>query len=475
MGSLPWIIGGGVATVIATLALLSAPEISILVAVILALLAAVYFARKRTVARRPAGYADPPGFAWEIVLLPIAVSVRQNLFVTLGLLVICFLIVAFRRAPREKRYGPMPLLLLAAASVVCLRTTLELLALTAAVVVVVMLSMRKTPRLLMVKSLTMGLALYMVANVAGHFAGIASPAASVRIGGFTTSAGFFGERIIFPFTRSINEATIVFAVFIVLIAARWMLGVRPRFLHVVGLFAGVYIVAGSNSRVPAVIAAALTIAVLIAPTLSRRVLPIAVPVAMAAPFYLAVVDPVIRWGSEVVGGITYLSRGQSAVDIAELGTRGPIWEGTLQFWDVAPWSGRLAGWGLNGHATSGANRFYLAGQDAFLTNPNALTTHNSFLQTMLDGGLLSLGLMVTALVVVLFRSARNPEALPQLLAVAAIGLSGVMEVVVAPAATTTPFYLLVLLAGFSTTRPKRNTTSADAGDLESEADAKRAA
>jgi len=463
MANVLWLTLAAVATAVFAFATLAAPAILGPIVLLVALVAAIILARKRLGVRNLAAVPDPPGYAWELVLLPLAVSVRQHIIITLGLIAICFLIAVVRRGGENSRAAILPVALLALAAAVSVRTSVGLLALLVAVLAVIFVSRTKTSVQLAVKSLTAGLAVYLIANTVGQIAGIASPASAVRIGGFASS-GVFGERFLFPFARSINEPTIVFAAFIVMVAARWMLKNRPTALHVFGVVAGIYIVLGSNSRVPAVLAVILTLAVLAVPATSSKVLPVAVPVAMAAPFFLAALQPALMWVAGLVVNIPYLARGQNVIQIVELGTRGPIWQGALTFWwTEAGTTGKLLGYGPNGHATSGANLYYLAGQDKFLNDSTALTTHNSFLQTLLDGGLLSLGLLAVALTVTLFRFARTSETLPQLLAVSAIGLCGVMEVVVAPAATTTPSYLLLILAAFVPTakRAERQPQTAD--------------
>lgn len=390
-------------------------------------------------------------YPWELVLLPLAVSVRQELVVTVALLVGTLAVVIVRPSrKRHLRLGSLiPLGLLALASLVTDRFAESLIAITGLTVAVVVVSAFKTPLRQAMTALGAGLSVYLIANVIGHFLGIASPVAEVRIGGFETSTIGFDERILFPFVRSINSATIVFMVLLGILAGNWMLRIRVDIVAALGLIAGVYVAWGSNSRAAIVIGVGLVLVVMLASGLARRVLPWAVPITMALPFYLPLAMPLIRFASDGLALVGPLSRGQTADQIAELGTRGPIWLGTLRFWqEQADVSGRLVGWGPDGHAASGANAYYLQGQDGFLSKPEALTTHNSLLQTLMDGGLIALALYVVGLVWLLVVCARSVEGLPSLLAVSAIGLTGLLEVTASPAPTMTPFLLLLALAAY---------------------------
>lgn len=436
------------------------PDITLVAVCLIVFAGLAISARRRNVADdRP---HDPPGFAWELVLLPTLVSIRQSTTVLIIGLAIALIIAIFRRAPvRRPIAGTLPLTLLLLATIVSARTDLLIAGLVILVAIIAAVSSRKTDTSLALKSVSAGLVLYFAANIAAHFAGVQSPAAAVRLGGYTSS-GIFGERILFPLSRSINETSIVAAIFLVIVATRWVLRYQRSNVNTLGVALALYVMYASNSRVPLVIAFALMAVVMIAPSVTRVALPIVVPIAMAFPFYLGWSTSALNLIAGAVNSVAYFSRGQSVEELVELGTRGPIWEGTLLFWtQYADTFNRLFGWGPNGHATSGANLFYLDGQDRFLANPIALTTHNSFLQTLLDGGLFSLATLIAGIVIILIRFGSAREFTPLALAVAAACLCGVMEVVIAPAATTTPFILVVVLSTWATGVPRSTPPQAN--------------
>jgi hypothetical protein len=366
----------------------------------------------------------------ELVLLPLAASVRQSPFVTIALVGVVAAVAALRSSdvPHQRLSVPLPLVALAGASAIVLSHAKITFVVVAGVVVV----------------------LYMVANIAGWLAGIQSPSASVRIGGYETSSGLFAKRILFPFTTSINEAASVAAVYTAILFLWWMSGRRLGRIHWVGIAAMLFVVVGANSRAPIAVALAVVLIASVAPIAGPRVLQVVAPVAMAVPFYLAVVQPMIDRGARLALSNEFLSRDQTFDDIAGLGTRGPIWSGTLDFWTSRPDAvHRLIGWGPNGHAASGANLFYVDGQDGFLSDPVALSTHNTLLQQLLDGGLIGLALLVGGIVLTISRHASHPTTRP--LALAAVALAGcsVFEILLAPGATTTPFFLLLAFTAFA--------------------------
>lgn len=429
------------------------PDVAVVVIAVLIFAILAFWARRRNLADdRP---QDPRGFAWELVMLPTLVSIRQSTTVLIIGLVLALLIALFRRAPATRSgLGTLPLSLLLLATIISARTDLLIIGLVLLVAAIAAVSARKTPIPLAMKSISAGLVVYFAVNIVAHFAGVQSHAAAVRIGGYTSSS-LFGDRVLFPFSRSINEASIVAAVFLVIVAARWVLRYRRSNINSVGVPLALYVMLASNSRVPLLIAGALMAVVMIAPSVTRLALPIGVPIAMAFPFYLRWSTSALNLIASAADSIAYFSRGQSVEEIVELGTRGPIWQGTLLFWgQYADNFNRVFGWGANGHATSGANTFYLNGQDRFLADPIALTTHNSFLQTLLDGGLVSLAALITAIVIMLIRFGRTRASVPLALGVAAACLCGVMEVVMAPAATTTPFILVIAMSAWATGAPQ---------------------
>jgi hypothetical protein len=414
---------------------------------------ALMLAARRRVRRRITEVTVDPRLAPELVLFPLVVSVRQSQTVTVALLAgLVFLAICRKRnddASASARF--LPFALLALSAVVVFRTELAMPAAIAGLAVFFLWQAAvKFPREVALPSLATGVAVYLVANVLGQLAHIPSPLDASRLGGYDTSAGFFGARLAFPFARSINEPAVITAAYIALVAAMWMLGRRVGFFRWAGVLAGAYIMLGSNSRLPLIIAILLIAATLVGPGMTRRLTRPIVVAAGALPFYLPVALPVIGAVAASVANVSYLARGQSVEEIIGLGTRGAIWNGSTHWWlSRISLESQLFGFGPNGHAVSGANSTYLSGLGGFLADRTHLTMHNSFLQQLFDGGLLGLGLLAVGLLIAMRRYSKDVSLLPQLVFVTVLGVGAASEIILAPGFTQTPFFLLLALAAFS--------------------------
>lgn len=429
---------------------------AVAVALVLAVGAAFVAMAKKRIGRRVTAETVKPRLITELALFPLVVSVRQSPTVTVVLLGALLLVALCRKVdPERGRLYLLPFTLLALSALVVFRSDLGINAVIvglAAAVVLVLAT--KVPRAAALYSLGLGLVVYLIGNVAGQLAHIPSPLDASRLGGYETSAGFFATRLVFPFARSINEPAVIAAAYFGLVAAIWVTGRRVGWFHVLGLAAAAYILVGSNSRLPLVIAVLLSLAALLSPLFAMRVSRPMVFVAGALPFYLPLAEPVIRAVAGAVAGNALLSRGQSVEDIVGLGTRGTIWSGSVDFWNsamVMDLGRRLFGFGLNGHAVSGANTTYLHGLGGFLANKDNLTMHNSFLQMLFDGGLVGLALLAVGLLMVLRRFSKDASLLPQLVFATVLGVGAASEIILAPGFTQTPFFLLLAFAAFSAT------------------------
>jgi hypothetical protein len=412
--------------------------------------------------------------SWILAAFPLVVSVRQSSIVTIGLLVALCLVLLLTRGVAQQA-NRLPLYLLAGSGAlvlgVNLNPTLVVFSLAAAFL---WLAARRYKVGTAFASLRAGLVIYLVANILGHYAGLPSPLDSSRLGGYETSSALFAERVAFPFARSINEPSTVAAVFLGLVVAGFMLSRRTSLLDWVGLAAGAYVVLASNSRTPLIVAAVIGFITLMAPLIMRRFGP-AFSFALAfTPFLLSIYMPLINWAAEIATNITYLARGQSAEQIAGLGTRAQIWEGLLGFWADHP-DGRHAwiGYGQNGHATSGANATYLDTLGGFLADKTGLSSHNSFLQQLFDGGYIGVALLLAGVVIIAYRLSRTYLLLPQLVAVCTLIVASAGESFLAPGLTTTPFFLLLYIAAFAPSaawarrgekRPKLSLPRTDSAD-----------
>ncbi|MAY97007.1 O-antigen ligase family protein [uncultured Nocardioides sp.] len=450
-----WAWGGCVALVLGTtlsLAPTPATTLVLVLALVLALLA------MRVNRRNCSNRIHTLPYAPELVLLPLAVSIRQSSYIAVGLVGLAALFAFMRRGKGKVATGPMILVLLAAA--LALRTApLGQLALVAVFLAFLYFSTQKNETSEAVASLMLGVVLYIWANIGGWLVGIQSVAVGVKLSGFESSSSIFSERVIWPFARSINEAPIVTATFIAYVAASFVTGRRVTQWEWVGVIGGGVILLGSNSRAPlAVVAVVLAIAV-VSPRMLRSNLLLGSVLACAVPFYLGWLQWAVRPVAEILVRLPYLARTQTAEELAGFSTRGEIWSRSLEWWSSrADLFEHLFGFGQNGHATSGAVYTYFGSFGGFLSKPEALTTHNSALQVMFDSGYIGLIAFATGIAWGLRRYMKSAD-ISSIAALAALTLTSAVEVSLAPGATSTPFFLLLALLAFSELRPSESKRS----------------
>lgn len=389
----------------------------------------------------------------ELVLLPTVVSVRHNNSVTIAAIAVIAL-AALVRARHRNMSDAMTYLpagaLLACVAVAFRHGPYSIGTLFVAVAAVLVLLTRVVTREVAYSSLLAGLCLYLAANVVGWLAGVQSPSASVRVGGYESSGGLFGTRVFFPLARSINESSYIAVALIVAVVAMIRIRQRPRWYHWVGVVAGLIVILASNSRTPLLVALPLAVALVAAPRISRAAAPYGVGAAMVAPFLLTPLKPVIEWAAGRIASNEYLSRGQNVQEIVGLGTREIIWSKSIHFWDehVSTTTQEMLGYGYNGHAKSGASAYYMPGIGDFLADRTALTMHNTVLQTLFDAGLIGAALLMAVTVLAVYRYGRDSRHLPILALAVVLGLSSAAEVTLAPGLSQTPVFLLLCLLAF---------------------------
>lgn len=398
-----------------------------------------------------------PRLAPILVVLPTVLSVRQSNTVTIAVLAALALFVLIRQVgakPQKVSYLPAILLL------VCVGVTFRSDAYGIALLFVLagfilFVAANSIPREVAYNSLLAGLTLYLVANVVGWQAGLQSPAAAIRIGGYNTEGGLFGDtRVFFPFTRAINEGSYVAATLIVAVVAMIKLRQKPRWYHLLGVIAGLVVLLAANSRTPMLVLVLVAGAILLIPRIARGAAPYVISGALTIPFVLGYLQPVFRSLATLAVEIPYLARGQNIDQVAGLGTRGTIWARSLSFWNnhVGSISDQWIGFGYNGHAKSGASAYYASGIGDFLTTRTALTMHNSVLQLLFDAGIIGAVILLVITVFAVYRYGRNPELLPMFAVVVMVALSGVSEVSLAPGLSQTPAFLLLYLLVFIPTK-----------------------
>ena len=412
--------------------------------------------RRPSVRKIPTTRSIRTPLAFELVALPLAVSIRQNLKITAVLLLLLLFLSALRRDRVSERLNLVPAgFLLVLAAIVFRQGPLTLAAIYVLTILVLVVTAKKVTRATAYESLLAGMALYLVANVAGWLIGIQSPAAAIRVGELGTSSILFGTRIIFPFAISINEPAFIAGAMISAVITIIAIRSRPRWYLWLGSIAGAVVMLGSNSRAAVLVAAAVSIALLM-PRLARVAAPYVVAIAMLLPFVIQVFLPIISALAEFGASSSFLSRGGTSQQLSGIGSRGIIWTKALDYWTayVTDFTYRLIGYGYNGHVSSGAWLSFSSGV-TYISDRRALTAHNSILQTVYDAGLIGSAILLGVTVYTIFRYSREANLL-QLLAVGVIvAVSAAVEVSLTPGFGCTAVLLLTYLAVFIPNKPNK--------------------
>lgn len=385
-----------------------------------------------------------------LVVFPLAVSIRQDNRVTAAILVILFLVSVAHKYRSAERVNLLPIgLLMVSVALVFWRGPFMIAGLFILAVLVLVTAAWATPRASAYASLLAGLCLYLFANILGWLIGVKSPSSSVRIGEYKSSDNIFSSRIFFPFAQGINEPAWVATALICAVAAIISIRQKPHWYLWAGSVAGVVVILGCNSRTPILVAVPTIAFLLIAPRMTRRLAPYAVSVVMLLPFFIVQAQSVLRWAAELVASSSYLARGNNIEEIVGLSSRDAIWTHSIDYWGVhvTETTQQLFGFGFLGHASSGAAASYNSGV-SYLTDRNALTMHNSVLQTVFDAGLVGAVILLGLVFFTVRRYGRDQALLPMLAVAMMVGLSGALEVTLAPGLGQTPIFLLLYLLVF---------------------------
>jgi len=363
---------------------------------------------------------------------------------------------ALRRDRVSERLNLVPAgFLLVLAAIVFRQGPLTLAAIYVIAVLVLVVTAKKVTRATAYESLLAGIALYLVANIAGWLIGIESPSAAIRVGELGTSSTLFGTRIIFPFAISINEPAFIAGAMISAVIAIIVIHGRPRWHLWLGSIAGAIIMLGSNSRTAVLVAAAVSVALLI-PRLARVAAPYIVAIAMLLPFVIQVFLPIISAFAEFGASNSFLARGGTSQQISGLGTRGIIWTKALDYWTayVTDFAHQLFGYGYNGHVSSGAWLSFSNGV-TYISDRTALTAHNSILQTLFDAGLTGSAILLGVTVYTIFRYSRQANLLPLVAVGINVATSAAVEVTLTPGFGSTAVLLLTYLTVFIPNKPNK--------------------
>lgn len=308
------------------------------------------------------------------------------------------------------------------------------------------------------QSLIAGLSLYVIANIFGWLIGIKSPYSAYRLSGYETSSPFFGERITFPFSVSINETPYVAAALLLAILAMARTGERLHWHHWIGLFGGIFTLLAANNRTTVLLVFTLSFLIFAAPNIMRVSSPYLLSIALLLPLFISLARPALNFIAETLQDNFFLGRGGTLVSLGTLEGRTEIWDAFISFWSdqyargLSEGSSILFGYGSPGHTISGAYLYVPKAHSEFLRERTALHAHNSALQISLDAGLIGTALLLAVTIHLAYRYSRNPNLLPVFIVLVTFVLSGVLESSLAPGMKYLAIYVLIYLAFFEPSR-----------------------
>jgi len=217
--------------------------------------------------------------------------------------------------------------------------------------------------------------------------------------------GISAQRIEFPLASGINTTGAVAAGGF---AAAALLAIYsrvfPRRLTVPLAAVSLYGALATDSRVALLVATITIVLTVVAPRV-RLATPTVLILSLAPATLVAI--------SGQLGGVGFLStfaRGRAG-ELNSLNGRDYIWKGAWRVAGKLDWH-TLVGWGADGQITSGASRNY-----AYIfrgsPTPTIYTSHDILLQSILDGGYLSLGVYLVTIFVVVQCMDRAIKAAPR--------------------------------------------------------------
>jgi hypothetical protein len=253
---------------------------------------------------------------------------------------------------------------------------------------------QKGTYLSLIKGLKISLFFLMMINVIAVLVGLKNPGTdALYTKPIIAVFGLFGDGIIFPFTLSVRLLSICAGVLIII--GTMDLSANKRFrdylINCAMIGTGLAILLGHGSRS---VFLALFGVFLISITWEK--------IGQHVCFWLVLVIifiPVIFTSSDIGNVVeinankTGLSLSRQTGDIATLSNRKAIWGYVFDEFSSFNWE-HLLGFGSYGNITSGVSTEYTTFFEVSYARPETMTTHNSFLQILIDYGYIGLGLFI---------------------------------------------------------------------------------
>lgn len=387
---------------------------------------------------------------WIIVALPTALAIRVFKADAALFILALLLVVALFRKPDGKfriQAGPM-LLFFSSCAIVYTRPegyflpTISLLFGALILRLVITVDARR-----IIASSIDGFGLLLLVNMLAVLVGISTANSSQRATVFRESTGFV--RTVFPFTGSINAASIAASAY--LVAFVFLIRETGRFRRTARLVfaaSAVFVIVESGSRTALAVTVVLSASLIIFPFITSWIAQAATLLAAVSAFVLPGITSSMAF---IIKPLTGLAPGRETTDagVVSLQGREQIWSGAINYWNehINDLSDRVLGFGELGQYRSGASLTYVYIVRGLSDHPELAHVHNSFLQQLFDGGLLGWLLLVLAVFWTSARLARRRRdwdhwALCAISAMTAVLLCNTTEATMAPSLFDESFWLV---------------------------------
>lgn len=398
-------------------------------------------------------------------LLPSAAALGyQSKLLSAGVLVeICLFVLFVTRNLKTQRPGAALWLLVAAGLPVWLRaeSTTSVVKALLICTIAVTIAARYPPRRIAVTVIDAA-GLYLALNVVGWAIGLHSPVAAERFGGY--EGGFlFSRRVLLPFSTGINVPAGVAAAYVVGSLFLAIGGERLNTRRLLGQVIAVLVLAAAGARTPIVVGALVAVLAVWARPVFTRASTVLVPAVLCLPFYFSVIQTLVASITGAAQGLipALQARAGQATNVS-LNGRSEIWRRSLNYFGSrVPSVHQAIGYGTAGHIESGASIQYAPIFNNFSSDPSAISPHSSAVQQLFDAGIVGLIVLLAGVAILIWTLTKRAQGDPSFAALALFVVTLLLCFVVESSGAPdgmSEVYILILLAGASTSVARRVTT-----------------
>jgi hypothetical protein len=209
----------------------------------------------------------------------------------------------------------------------------------------------------------------------------------------------------------------------------------------------------ADSRTGMIAAAAVGAAATLTPAAMRRLAPPTITALALTAFIYKPISGAVNWALETGSAAApWLVR-------PTLNRRNTVWDSALtHYYERTDWLPQMIGWGVGGHRRSDAVSWYWE-PEMVAGSRDTFSPHNSTLQTLFDGGWLTVAIFTITLTATAYTLTRQPTTLG-LAALLALMITGTTGVGLAPGGGSETWWLLAAAVTIAWAKEPTDTESA---------------